>query len=106
MLLYQVDAVADKLSKEFSMKKLVQVSEVEGEGLVALLGKKVTLLCMNYFYTGILEGVNTTCVQLKDPSIVYETGSWNTPEYKDVQSLNVESIYVQTAAIEAFGELK
>lgn len=37
------------------MKKLIQ--EVEGEGLIALLGKRVTLFCMNYIYTGDLVGV-------------------------------------------------
>ena len=42
------------------MKKIVQ--EVEGEGLVKLLGERVTLFCANYIYTGKLEGVNESCV--------------------------------------------
>ena len=53
------------------MKKVVSVTEVEGEGLVKLLGEKITIFCLNYIYTGILEGVNETCVLLKDPAIVY-----------------------------------
>lgn len=38
------------------MKKLpTQVIEVDNEGLISLLGKKVTLFCMNYIYTGLSE---------------------------------------------------
>lgn len=87
------------------MKTLVQVSEVEGEGLVGLLGKTVTLFCMNYIYTGKLVGVNDTCVKLDDASIVYETGPLTTKEWKDAQRLP-NSVYVQTASIEMFGEIK
>jgi len=87
------------------MKKIVNVVEVEGEGLVSLLGQRVTLFCMNYIYTGDLAGVNTTCVLLENAAIVYETGAFNTKEWKDAQALP-NSVYVQTAAIEAFTVLK
>ncbi len=84
------------------MKKIVEVSD---EGLEGLLGEVVTLLCVNYFYTGKLVGVNETCVKLDNPSIIYETGEWSSKSWKDAQALP-GSIYVQTAAIEAFGVLK
>ena len=87
------------------MKKIVNVVEVEGEGLCALLGERVTLFCMNYFYTGILTGVNTDCVLLTEASIVYETGSWHDKGWKDAQQLP-GNIYVMRAAIEAFGVMK
>ena len=87
------------------MKKIVTVSEVEGEGFVALLGKRVTLFCMNYIYTGDLVGVNDTCVLLENPAIVYETGPFNTKEWKDAQKLP-NNLYVQMAAVESFGEVK
>ena len=89
------------------MKKLptVEVIEVEYEGLIALLGKRVTFFCMNYIYTGKLAGVNSTCVLLEDPSIVYETGPFNTKDWKDAQALP-NSFYLQMAAIEGFGEVK
>ncbi len=87
------------------MKKLVQVSEVEGEGFIALLGKTITLFCMNYIYTGVLVGVNETCVLLEQPKIVYETGPFNTKDWKDAQALP-NTLYVQMAAVEAFGEVK
>ncbi len=84
------------------MKKIVEVSD---EGLEGLLGETVTLLCVNYFYTGRLVGVNKTCVRLEDPSIVYETGEWSSKNWKDSQALP-NDIYVQCAAIEAFGIFK
>lgn len=40
------------------MKVMQEVVEVSGEGLEALMGKKVTLFCANYFYSGKLVGVN------------------------------------------------
>jgi hypothetical protein len=88
------------------MKKLVSVTEVEGAGLESLLGERVLLLCANYFYTGKLVGVNETCVELEEPSIVYETGQWGTKGYTDEQRLHTKTFYVSTSAIEAFGVSK
>ena len=83
------------------MKKLVE--EIEGAGLESLLGGKVLLLCGNYFYTGKLIGVNDDCVLLEEPSIVYETGSWEASTYQDAQRLPSQEWYVQRAAIESYG---
>lgn len=85
------------------MQKIV--TEVQGEGLVKLLGEKVTLFCANYIYAGKLVGVNDTCVLLEDASIVYETGPLDTKTFKDAQKLP-GAWYVQTGAIESFGILK
>ena len=83
----------------------VVVQEVDGEGLDSLMGKNVTLFCMNYIYTGKLVGVNDTCVKLSDAKIVYETGPLNTKDWKDAQPLP-QDWYVQRCAIESFGVLK
>lgn len=88
------------------MKKLVQIQEVADEGLVGLMGKTVTLMCMNYFYTGVLTGVNDKFVQLTDPKIVYDTGNWETKNWNDAQKLPTKEIYIMLASVEAFGELK
>ena len=85
------------------MKKLIE--DVENEGLLSLIGEVVTLFCMNYFYTGKLIGVNETCVLLKDPSIVYETGSFADKTWKDAQKLP-NDIYVMINSIESFGVIK
>ena len=85
------------------MKVAVKVSEVEGEGLLALIGKKVLILCVNYFYYGTLEGVNETCVKIKDCYQIMETGSHSDSKFKDAQRIG-EFWYLQTSAIESFGE--
>lgn len=78
------------------------VVEVANEGLIAYLDKTVTLFCANYIYTGVLEGVNDTCVKLSNAHIVYETGELTSKAWKDAQSLGNEW-YVQLSAIESFG---
>lgn len=87
------------------MKKLVQVQEASEEGFLALMGRRVTIFCMNYIYTGDLTGVNDTCVLLENPSIVYETGPLTTKDWKDAQTLP-NNLYIQLSAVEAFCELK
>lgn len=88
------------------MKKLKEVIEVENSGLIELLGKRVTFFCLNYIYVGDLTGVNETCVELSNPSIVYETGNFSDKVYKDSQSLNVPKFFISMNCIESFGELK
>ena len=86
------------------MKKLVSVVEVEGEGLNALLGERVILFCLNYFYAGTLVGVNEDCVLLEDGGIVYETGAFSENAWKDFQKIG--SVYVRIGMIEAFAKGK
>jgi len=86
------------------MKKLVEIDE--NEGLESLLGKTVLLMCATYFYTGELVGVNDSCVKLKKPKIVYDTGEWTDEKWSDAQSMEVEFFYIQISFIESFGESK
>ena len=88
------------------MKKLKEVIEVEEAGLIELLGKRVTFFCLNYIYVGELTGVNDTCVEIKNPAIVYETGEFNSSSYKDEQSMEVDKFFIAMNCIESFGELK
>lgn len=85
------------------MRKLIE--QVDGEGLEKLLGDRVTLFCLNYIYTGKLMGVNTDCVLLETPSIVYETGAFSDKHWKDAQPLP-HDVYVMKACIESFGVIK
>ena len=85
------------------MKKLIE--QVEGEGFEALLGETITVFCLNYIYTGKLTGVNDSCILLESPKIVYETGPFNEPSWKDAQSLP-NCLYIQTGCIESFGVVK
>jgi hypothetical protein len=85
------------------MKKVVQVTEVEGEGLIGLLGKKVILFCMNYFYSGTLEGVNKEDVLIQNPKIVFDTGEYSSKSFSTAEKLPF-SLYVRISAIEAYAE--
>ena len=87
------------------MKKIVTVQEVDGEGLEGLLGKRVTLYCARFIYSGDLAGVNDTCVLLENAEIVFDTGELNSKTWSVSESLpNVW--YVQRQAVESFGVLK
>ncbi len=88
------------------MKQIVKVTEVEGEGLLALMGEQVILFCGNFFYAGVLEGVNDDFVKLSEPRIVYETGAFTASAWKDAQPMGIEFAYVRIPAIEAFGKGK
>lgn len=83
----------------------VVVEEVAEEGLEAFLGKRITLFCGVYIYTGKLMGVNSTCVKLENAAIVYETGPLTDGSWKDAQNLP-KNWYVATQSIESFGILK
>lgn len=87
------------------MKKLIEVQEVEGEGLMSLMGEQVILFCMNYFYAGKLIGVNDTCVLLENGGIVYETGAFTDLKWKDCQKV-ADKLYVKLEAIESFAKGK
>jgi len=83
----------------------VMVKEVASKGLETLIGQRITLFCGIYIYTGLLVGVNESCVKLEDAGIVYETGELKSKTWKDMQDLP-SAWYVQTSAIESFGILK
>lgn len=83
------------------MRKIIE--EVSGEGLEKLLGETVLLMCANLFYHGKLIGVNSDCVLLENPAIIYETGEWSASSWKDRQALPFKQWYVSRGAIESFG---
>lgn len=85
------------------MKIVRDVVEVSGEGLESLLNQQVLVFCASYFYAGKLVGVNDKDIKLEDASIVYETGPFSTPGYKDAQRLPSKFHYIRTAAIESYG---
>lgn len=85
------------------MLKPVKVQEVEGEGLLSLLNKRVLVFCTNYIYTGTLMGVNESCILLEDAAVVYETGAFSGKVFDDAQKLP-SPLYIQVYAIESFHE--
>lgn len=83
------------------MKVITEIKD--SEGLEGLLGEQVVIICACYIYSGKLVGVNTTCVKLEDPHMVYETGVWTDKKWKDAQPLGSKYHYVATGMIESFG---
>ena len=88
------------------MRKLIQVQEIDGEGLESFLGERILIMCAGYFYEGKLIGVNSTFVKLEDPSIVYTTGVWTDKAYSDIQKMGQKEWYISTSLIESFGKSK
>lgn len=84
----------------------ILVDEKDQEGFDALLGETITVFCARYIYTGKLVGVNSTCIKLEDPYIVYETGSFSEKGWKDAQKMPHKNFYIQSAMIESFGKMK
>lgn len=78
----------------------------ESEGMESLMGEVVTLFCAVYIYTGKLVGVDDKDVKLEDPSIIYETGAFHEPNWKDKQKLPHKYWYVKVASIESYGRMK
>jgi hypothetical protein len=88
------------------MKKIVTVTEVEGEGLEAFLGKKILIIAQSYFYSGTLTGINSSCVLLEDALFVLETGDFAKAGFDYAEKIPGGKCYVQKSAIEAFFEAK
>ena len=84
------------------MKRFIEEDDSAWDSLA---GEVVTIFSLNYIYTGKLIAVNDTCVELENPSIVYETGAFSVPKWKDAQPLP-HNIFVSMGCIEAFGKVK
>jgi hypothetical protein len=76
--------------------------DTDDRGIAEYLGQRIIVFCVNYIYSGILAGVNSTNILLKDGGIVYETGSFTESKFKDFQPIG-HDIRINLAAIESFG---
>lgn len=92
-----------KTMKRNAMKLLVK--ETDQEGLLALMGKKITFYCVNYIYSGKLVGVNTDVIKLDDAEIVYETGAHSDKSWSNSESFH-NPVYIRLSAVEMFTEWK
>lgn len=92
-----------KQTEPVEMKKIVDVKE---GGFESLLGEHVLVMCANYFYYGLLTGVNKLFIELTDAKIVYETGKWDAANWADAQSLPSKVWYVRIPFIESYSAVK
>ena len=86
------------------MKKIIQVTEVENEGLISFLGKRTFIVAQSYFYEGILTGVNDTCVLLEDANFVLESGDFTKDKLAYAEKIKSGKIYISVSHIESFFE--
>lgn len=92
-----------RIQLEIIMKVLCK--EVQDEGLISLLGQRVTFWCVDFIWTGKLVGVNDDCVKLEDCGIVFETGDFNNKTWARYEKLPKE-FYLMKAGIVGFGLVK
>ena len=83
------------------MKTIVETND--NEGLKALLGRRILLMCAGYFYEGKLVGIDEHDIKLMDAHIVYSTGDFKGKEYNNSQKLHTDVWYVRTGLIESYG---
>lgn len=71
-----------------------------------LMGKKVVIMCSNYIYAGTLEATEVDVIVLGSPSIIYETGEWGAPKWKDAQKLPTKRSYIERGSVESMFEVE
>jgi hypothetical protein len=88
-----------------STKKIITC---ENSGILEkYMGEKITLYCCRYIYCGILSEIDEFSVLLKDSaSIVYETGSHESPSWDKAEKMPNDEWAVSKASIESFGVFK
>ena len=83
----------------------IPVIEMENDGFNSLLGETITVFCAIYIYTGKLVGVSSSYIKLENPKIVYETGPFDTKDWKVAQALP-HDVFIMLGMIESFGIIK
>jgi hypothetical protein len=92
-------------TKENKMQVLKTIETSDNEGLMSLMGQTVTFFCGVYIYTGVLVGVNTVEIKLEKAKVVYETGPFNTKDWKEAQALP-NAVYIRLVFVESYMVLK
>ena len=82
-----------------------EVGKFSDAHMCKFIGKRITFFCCRYIYAGVLSEIEQDSYLLTDCGIVYETGAFGTPSWKDYQKLP-NDFYVSKQAVESFGLLK
>jgi hypothetical protein len=84
---------------------MITLIDDKKSGLVELFGKRVTFFGVVYIYTGVLVAIDKSFAKLENAAIVYETGAFTDPKWKDAQPLP-HPVYVKLGSIESVMVLK
>lgn len=71
-----------------------------------LIGKQVEVMWMNgslLIYAGVLAEMKDTCLVLKDPALVWETGPHTDKKYKEAQRFGTD-LYVRLDGVSSIRE--
>jgi hypothetical protein len=78
-----------------------EITQDDSTAYDKMLGKRVTIICAKYIYTGRVTGVNTDTIEVSEAEITYETGPWTNKKYADSQTLPCENIDIWKGSIES-----
>jgi len=70
-----------------------------------LMGKNVTVFCMNYIYAGTLTAISDSFIALKNAAVVYVTGPFTNSHFTEAEKLP-NPLYISIRAIESITTLK
>jgi len=84
---------------------MLTIMESSQTGLTEYLGKKITLFCCNYIYTGTLVALDKSWAKIEGAGIVYETGAFSEKNWKDMQPLP-HPVYIRLSSVESVMVLK
>ena len=76
------------------------------EQLVELVGKKITVYCVNYIYAGTLDTVSKKAITLTGAKIIYDTGEFSGKDWKISSDFPKGTWNIMIQSIESFGILK
>lgn len=74
-------------------------------GLSEYLGKRITLFCSNYIYTGALVALDKSWAKIENAAIVFETGAFTDKTWKEAQALP-HPVYLRLSSVESVMVLK
>jgi hypothetical protein len=87
------------------MKILKTIEENENEGLMSLIGQRVTFYCLDYIYCGDLIGVNDVQIKLQNCKIVYDTGAFEKTTWETAEKFP-NDWFIRLSAVTSYGVLK
>lgn len=83
----------------------VLTKNVDDSIIESYMGKKITILCVRYFYIGTLCAIDGDLIKISGARKVYELGKLETKNIESEESFNRDWV-INVNAIESFGELK
>jgi len=92
-----LEKIKDQLGEEIQIKEI--------ENLNDLIGQVYLFQCARYIYHGEVKKVTSDYIELKNASVIFETGAYDNKEAQDKQALP-KNCFIMRQSIEAFYKMK